>query len=403
LGMLDDITERKRAEVALRESEDNFRSLSQEFNALLDAIPDNLTLQSSDLKLHWVNKGAANVLGKEVSDLTGQYCYKLWHDRSTPCPIESCPVQRSFLTGNPESGYTSTPDGRVREMRSVPIKDENGEVINVIEVARDITEQRKLEAQLRHSQKMEAIGELAGGIAHEFNNILTAITGYGDILLMNIKEDDPLRRYIEQILASSERAASLTRGLLAYGRKQMTAQTPLDINRTVKSVEELLSRIISEDIELRTILTDEDLTVMADSGQMEQVLINLATNARDAMPDGGVMTIETRRIKGSVGRFMSEEVFTPDLKGKESNSEMDFAEITVTDTGFGMDKERRERIFDPFFTTKEVGKGTGLGLAIVYGIINSTMAISVATVSLVMVQHSGYTCHCPRLDRQDIQ
>jgi nitrogen-specific signal transduction histidine kinase/CheY-like chemotaxis protein len=229
----------------------------------------------------------------------------------------------------------------------------------------NITPLKQLEAQLRQAQKMEAVGQLAGGIAHDFNNILTAIIGYGNLLRMKLARDSALRTYVEQILASSERAANLTHSLLAFSRKQIIDLKPIDINAVITRVERLLQRLIGEDIEFRTVLCPGSLPVLADSVQMEQVLMNLVTNARDAMPGGGMLLIETAVFE------MGEEFQRTHAYGKPGS----YALVAVSDTGMGMDERTRAKIFDPFFTTKDVGKGTGLGLAMVYGIVK---------------QHSGY-------------
>jgi PAS domain S-box-containing protein len=229
----------------------------------------------------------------------------------------------------------------------------------------DISERKKLESQLLQSQKMETVGQLSGGIAHDFNNILTAIIGYASILQMKMSKEDPLRHNADQILASSERAANLTRSLLTFSRKQIMNIQPVKINEIVKRVENLLLRIIGADIYIKTILTEEDLTIMADPGQIEQVLMNLATNARDAMPNGGSLTIETEIVELDEKYIKTHGYGEPGI----------YVRISFTDTGEGMDKETKEKIFEPFFTTKEVGKGTGLGLSMVYGIVK---------------QHNGY-------------
>ena len=360
----EDITERKQGETALCESEGKFRKLSQEFNALLNAIPDTLILLSPDMKVIWANEGAAVGLGKSIPELTGQLCYHIWHNHKAPCDV--CPVERSFRTGETENATISFPDGRLWDVRAVPIKDAEGKVISVVDMARDITEHRKLEAQLQQSQKMEAVGTLTGGIAHDFNNILTAIIGYGNILKMKLEKESPLLGYTDQILASAERAANLTQSLLAFSRKQVINPKPVNLNEITASIEKILLRIIGEDIELKTTLSGmRDLRVMADAGQIEQVLMNLAANARDAMPEGGTLTIETGL----------EELDLDFLKIHEYGKQGMYAILTVTDTGHGMDENTRQRIFEPFFTTKEVGRGTGLGLSMVYGIIK---------------QHSGY-------------
>jgi nitrogen-specific signal transduction histidine kinase len=229
----------------------------------------------------------------------------------------------------------------------------------LVGVGIDISERKRLEDQLRQSQKMESIGTLAGGISHDFNNILTAIIGYGSLLQMKMAADNPLRHNVDQILASANRATSLTQGLLAYSRKQVLNPQQVNLNDIIMKVERLLERLIGEDVEFKCILTDQDVTVLADAGQLEQILMNLATNARDAMPDGGYLYIETRRVD------LDEVLAKAHNVGKTAA----YAQILVTDSGTGMDQKTRERIFEPFFTTKDVGKGTGLGLAMVYGII----------------------------------
>lgn len=250
-----------------------------------------------------------------------------------------------------------------------PIRDAEGVVTHYVAIEEDVTERKKLEAELLHSQKMEAVGRLAGGIAHDFNNILTAIIGYASLLEMQAGEESPLRNDIRQILHSAERGANLTQGLLAYSRKQTTNPQPVNVNEVVRRVEKLLARVIGEDLELRTALSSHDLVVMADSTQVERVLMNLATNSRDAMPDGGVLTIATDEFEMDAS-FVSRHDF-----GRPGR----YAHLAIVDTGTGMDEETVRRIFEPYFTTKEVGKGTGLGLSMVYGIIK---------------KHDGYIlCH----------
>ena len=228
----------------------------------------------------------------------------------------------------------------------------------IVGVGIDISVRKKLEEQLRQSQKMECLGSLAGGIAHDFNNILTAIIGYGNLLQMKMRPDDALRHNVEQILASANRAASLTQGLLAYSRKQVLNPQPVDLNEIIRKVDRLLVRLIGEDVELKTLLADKEISVLVDASQIEQVLMNLATNARDAMPHGGYLFIETELVE------MDEDT----AKAHDFQKPGTYALIAVTDSGTGIDDKKRERIFEPFFTTKESEKGTGLGLALVYGI-----------------------------------
>ncbi len=246
-----------------------------------------------------------------------------------------------------------------------PIRNAQGVITNFIGIHEDITERRKLEDQLRHSQKLEALGQLVGGIAHDFNNMLTAIIGFAGILQMKMKKDDPLMVNVEQVIEAAKRGASLTSSLLVFGRKQAIFPRPVNLNEIIDKVEKLLLRLIGEEIELKIIIADKELNVTVDPLQIEQALINLATNARDAMRKEGVLTIETGREKIDKNFIHSHGYGEPG----------EYALISVSDTGTGMDEKTREKVFEPFFTTKEVGKGTGLGLAIVYGIVK---------------QHNGY-------------
>jgi signal transduction histidine kinase/ActR/RegA family two-component response regulator len=225
---------------------------------------------------------------------------------------------------------------------------------------------KKLEQQLRQAQKMEAVGQLAGGIAHDFNNILSVVLGYGELLKDHLPSNDSSSaQYVSFIVSAAEKGANLTQNLLTFSRNQMITTKPVDLNETVKDVVKFLDRVIGEGVQLKTVLYDSDLTVMADKSQIEQVLINICINARDAMPKGGKLTIETTVITVDED-FAKMHLF--EEKGR-------YALISLSDTGIGMDEKTRERIFDPFFTTKDLGRGTGLGLFVVYGIIR---------------QHNGY-------------
>jgi PAS domain S-box-containing protein len=255
---------------------------------------------------------------------------------------------------------------RMVTVNGAPIINSHGKLAGMVLVIRDVTEKAemeaeksKLEEQLIQSQKMESIGQLAGGIAHDFNNILTAITGYGEMLRTRVSHDEKLVSYADQVLASAGRAANLTRALLAFSRKQSMELRSADINVIVNGIQKLLSRLIGEDITLTARTAARPLQAMVDAGQLEQILMNLATNARDALPNGGELSIET------------DEVYVDELYSSSISNGMPgkYALISVSDNGIGMDHETCCRIFEPFFTTKKVGKGTGLGLSIVYGII----------------------------------
>jgi len=253
------------------------------------------------------------------------------------------------------------PDGAERYLRvnGLVIRDAGGEALRMIGLSQDISEQKALEEQLRQAQKMEAIGQFAGGIAHDFNNILTAIFGFASMVQLKMAETDPLRFNIDQVLAAAERAAGLTQSLLTFSRKQVLMLRPVDLNEIIDKVDKFIGRIIGEDIKLQLVHKADRIVVNADSGQIEQILLNLATNARDAMAHGGTFSIMTDTVD------IDPEYI--DFYGYGAPGA--YARMVVSDSGSGMDSATKKRIFDPFFTTKEVGKGTGLGLSIVYGIV----------------------------------
>ncbi len=228
------------------------------------------------------------------------------------------------------------------------------------ELKQTIIEQQRLEEQLRQTQKMEAIGRFSTGIAHDFNNILTVIIGFGDMMRRKMSNDDPQRDKIDQILTAADRASNLTRSLLSFSRKQEMKLQPLNLNDCIRNVDIFLRRIIGEDVRLITTLSKEDFSIVADRGHIEQVLMNLATNARDAMPDGGILSIGTDMIE------IDEEFIRLHGYGTLGRH----AVLTVADNGVGMDEATRQQIFEPFYTTKDSGRGTGLGLSIIYGIVN---------------------------------
>jgi PAS domain S-box-containing protein len=347
-------------------AEDALKKAKEFSETVLNSMNDSVSIiDVTNYKVVAANSVYFKQLGLKEEEALGRPCYEVTHHRKDPCqpPTDPCPLLDTMRTGEHTSyehiHYKKDGTKFYVEVSTSPIRNEKGDITHVVHVARDISDRKRLEEQLRHSQRLEAVGHLAGGIAHDFNNILTAIIGYGNFLRRKMKEDEPLRTYVEQILAASERATNLTQSLLAFSRKQIINPRPVNLNDIVKRMEKLLNRLIGEDIELKTILADTDLTVMADSGQIEQVMMNLATNARDAMPEGGFLIIETKPIR-------IDETYA---KGRLFAKPGMYAVLSVTDTGIGMDEETRNRIFEPFFTTKEVGKGTGLGLSIVYGII----------------------------------
>ncbi len=360
-----EIRERQLAEEAVREGE---RFLANIFNS----IQDGIIILDTDFNIIRVNPAMERWYAHALP-LVGQKCYEAYHKRSEPCQV--CPNRQTLESGEvaseviPKIGAHGEVAGWL-EVYSFPLVDTaTGKMKGVIDFIRDITEQkqaeealRQSEEQLRQAQKMEAVGRLAGGVAHDFNNILTGITGYSELLLMDFKDHDSRPHDVEEIKNAAERAASLTRQLLAFSRKQMLQMQPLDLNVVVANMDRMLKRIIGEDIELATIPAPGLATVKADPGQMEQVILNLAVNARDAMPQGGKLTVETANLN------LDADYTQQHLEVKAGPYVM----LAISDTGVGLDKETQSRIFEPFFTTKEQGQGTGLGLATVYGIIKQS-------------------------------
>ncbi|MFQ5350495.1 MAG: PAS domain-containing protein, partial [Thermoanaerobaculia bacterium] len=354
--ILRDITERKRSERTARELESKYRKL---FETTRDAI----YISRPDGSIEDVNPAAVKMMGfsckQEMLRADSRTFYQNTADREKLLEL----IERQ--------GYVRDYEVKLNDQQGQPLiieqsitaeRAEHGTVVAFRGVARDVTRQRALEQGLRQSQKMEAIGRLAGGVAHDFNNLLTAINGYTELSLSELEADTPVREHLKQIRSAGDRAATLTRQLLALSRQQVLEPRVLDLNVLVGEFEKLLHRTIGEDIFLETVLEGESWHVKADPGQLEQVLMNLAVNARDAMRDGGRLTIETRNIE---------------LDGSEIGHNVavepgPYALLLVTDTGCGMDAQTLNRVFEPFFTTKEEGKGTGLGLATVYGIVKQS-------------------------------
>jgi signal transduction histidine kinase/CheY-like chemotaxis protein len=254
------------------------------------------------------------------------------------------------------------------ETYGAPTIDKDGSVI-WHGIAADITDQKQAEAaliaseeQLRQSQKLESIGILAGGLAHDFNNMLTAINGYSELIIRKLPVDDPIRKQVEEIRKAGERSAELTRQLLAFSRRQILQPTMLDLNGVVTDTSSMLKRLLGEDITITTKLTHDLWKIKADQGQLTQVVMNLMINSRDAMPDGGAITIETANV----------ELDREHSRTHPSSTPGPYIMLRITDTGVGMDDETRQRVFEPFFTTKPVGRGTGLGLSTVYGIVKQS-------------------------------
>jgi PAS domain S-box-containing protein len=351
-----DVSERKRAEREMRRSQERFRRLF-ESNTIGIAIADlgGRTLEANDAYLEMIGYSREELLAGKIR----------W-DRITPpehLARDHAAVEQLQRTGvaTPWEKELLRKDGtRVPVLLGIAMLDASE--ASCIAYIVDLSARRQLEEQLRLAQKMEAIGQLAGGIAHDFNNLLTAILGYSDLLAGRLGPDDPGLEDLAEIRRAGERAAALTRQLLAFGRRQVLEPRVLNVNDLIANVEKMLVRVIGEDIALQTRLRLDVSNVLVDPGQLEQVLMNLVVNARDAMPRGGKLTIETANTE------LSKEYALGHIPVQPGSYVM----IAVTDTGIGMNDATRARIFEPFFTTKEKGKGTGLGLATSYGIIKQS-------------------------------
>lgn len=355
-GVAHDV-QRKWAEQALRISVNRLE-------ALLNNIPDAAWMKDEIGRYTAVNEAFAIFLNRPREELIGKTDF----DLSPPALAEKHQAEDRSVLSTGEILRVSEDlvgfDGRrvLFETIKTPIRGGAGRSSGTVGIARDISERRRLEEQLVQSQKMEAVGRLAGGIAHDFNNLLTMILGYSDLALGQLAPDSPIRAEIQEISKAGERAAALTRQLLAFSRKQIVEPRVLALNEVVTDLGKMLRRLIGEDIDLVTTLEPALHNVRADLSQIEQILMNLAVNARDAMPGGGRLVIETRNVE-SYESYSSAPMKPPPRP---------YVLLAVSDSGAGMDAETQRHIFEPFFTTKEHGKGTGLGLATVYGIVKQS-------------------------------
>jgi len=352
-GIARDISQRKLAEAEL-----------VRLATAVEQTGDSIMITDSDGFIEYVNPAFERITGFSKKEAVGQNPRVIKSGKNDPAiyrdlwdTITRGDVWVGQLINRKKDGTEFT-----ERVTISGVRDKSGTIVNYIAVKQDISDVRQLEEQLRQSQKLEAIGILAGGIAHDFNNLLTVILGYGDLTLKRLNEEDPLHRNISEANKAAARAAGLTRQLLAFSRKQVLQPRILTLNAVVSELEKMLRRLIGEDIGFRTVLDPELGSVRADPGQIEQIIMNLAVNARDAMPKGGKLTIETKNV------YLDEDYAKKHIAVVPGSYVM----LAVSDTGMGMDEPTQARIFEPFFTTKESGKGTGLGLSTVYGIVKQS-------------------------------
>ncbi len=357
-GILRDIGPRQRAEEAGRSAEQELRRANETLRASIEAVPLAIATFDFPENVSGWNSAAARMFGWSEAELKGR-----------PLPLDSgTRVELLRLIEAVQHGKSPTVETSIQRkdgaaidigISAAPLAGPDGVPTGVVAAITDITERKRLEGQLCQAQKMEVVGRLAGGIAHDFNNLLTVIGGYDEMLLNSLAEDSRHRAYALEILHSAEKASALTRQLLAFSRRQVTDPATLDVNPVIANLGNMLRRLIGEDIEV-VILPGQNVgTVRVDPGQIEQIVINLAVNARDAMPGGGRMTIETGVAD------LGEDRAPMNFNAQPGR----YVSIAVTDTGHGMTQKTKSRIFEPFFTTKELGQGTGLGLATIYGIV----------------------------------
>ncbi len=354
-----DITESKRSEEALRVAEAKYRSIFENsVEGIYQTTPDGRYVSA--------NPALAKMLGfespEELIEVRRDIRNQEYVDPSLHARFVQSMEERGIVEDFEYQAYRK--DGKVIWVseNAHAVKDPEGRVLYFQGTVEDITQHRQLEHQVRQMQKMEAIGRLAGGVAHDFNNILMAISSFAELLHRKLPEHDKGHEYLDEIVRATDRGSSLTQGLLAFSRKQVLSLRVIDLNTLITEQMEMLKRLISEDIELRFILGTDVGRVRVDPSQIEQVVMNLVINARDAMPTGGELVIETVNV--------GPKEFEGDAKGAMPSGE--YVALVVSDNGCGMDAETKSLIFEPFFTTKEQGKGTGLGLATVFGIVKQS-------------------------------
>ncbi|ORJ62999.1 ATP-binding response regulator [Geothermobacter hydrogeniphilus] len=340
-----------------RENEERYRTLSNEFRQLLNALPDMLCSISGENVILWTNGEVEKQLDLTVDQLVGSHCQQVFHE--CHATSEPCPGRRAMQTGREAMEIFIDNQGRIWELRCIPTRNAAGALTGVIEMRRDITEQQRLEERLRQTEKLEAVGKLAGGVAHDYNNLLSVILSLSQLCCQRLEEDHPLTPVMKQILLAAERSAEITQQLLAFARRQITRPKLFDLNQRVDKSLIMLRRLVREDIELRFHRGGQLPSLRFDPAQLDQILLNLVINARDA--------IQEKITPGFQGVIeLSTAFHRQKADGEAPDGQL---LLSVRDNGTGMDEATRQRIFDPFFTTKGGGRGSGLGLATVYGIV----------------------------------
>ena len=359
LALVREITDQKEAERALRASEEKFRGMAEN-------IADTLFQTDAEGRITYLSPAAQSMFGQDVSAMVGRHFRDVLAEECLPSTLEA--FADLLATGTRTSGLPISvkraDGGRRHGELSATVRRDGLRVLGTVGLIRDVTERKeadeerqRLAEQLQHAMKMEAIGRLAGGVAHDFNNLLMAISGNLELAMADLRPDDPLLETLREAGLAAESAAVRTRRLLTFARQESIEPKLLAANETVRGMRDMLGRLIGQDVLLRISLSEDAGAVRIDEGQLEQILVNLAVNARDAMPDGGELHIETTRVR----------LDDAAAHGFENASAGDYLRLRIRDTGHGMDADVQRRVFEPFYTTKEKGRGTGLGLATTYG------------------------------------
>ena len=372
-----DITERRKMEETLRET-------NQTLSAVFQASPIAIIALNLQGNVNVWNPGAERMFGWTPSEMLNQPYHATPSDkREEFLSLISSLLQQRQSSSGLETRLTRK-DGTILDVTisTAPLKNAGGEISGAMAIIDDITQSKSLEAQLSQAQKLESIGRLAGGVAHDFNNLLMVINGHSELVISRLHEQDPLRRDIEEIRKAGDRAAALTRQLLAFSRKHILQPSFLNLNTVIEDMQKMLRRLISEHIQLDITLAPSLGWVKADVSQMSQILMNLLVNAQDAMPGGGYLRVETSNITFGPGELADQPDASPG----------DYVSLKVSDTGVGMDRETKAHLFEPFFTTKEMGKGTGLGLSMVYGIVKQSRGFITVQSELGHGSPSSFIC-----------
>jgi len=335
------------------------RGVRHEQDLILGSISDNVTYLDRELKVVWANWSKRDGHPALGDPCAGKICHQCVAGRPEPCG--GCPVPQVMATRVAADGEVTFPGGQIMRVCAAPVLDEAGELVGVVQTMRDITEMRRMADRLKHAQKMEAVGQLAAGVAHDFNNSLQVILGYAEILADSLPAGTPERSFLDPVLRAGRQSRDVVKQLLTFSRKQAPTTESFDLGERVTSQMDVLCRLVGSPVQITVDAPSNLPQIVADPSQVEQVLLNLCVNARDAMPQGGQLNIALQAI----------DLDPPEARRRGAPSAGSFVELLVTDQGMGIPAEIRDRIFDPFFTTKSVDRGTGLGLTTVYGIVRA--------------------------------